>query len=275
MKVKKNISIVEAFVFSVETIKKHPLLILGPALVSRNLLYGISYLLVNKAEADALGILPDFLLSWYQTLLSQPIWLILLLLLVAVIIYAIFSIGLLRLACFAFDNQDEKIGWSVYQICGKRVLFLFVTCSFVLSLVGLIGKNPLSVLLNLIGLIIWILFLFTPFLLVEKNMSLEDALRTSYWMTRGIKVSLAFFFVSYSLIVVAIFLPLFFIFLWFGAHFTWLLLILHPILQTFLVIATVYLYKDVYYQEEHQEDASNHEDICINVSPESRYVSER
>lgn len=260
---KKNISMVEAFVFSLETIKKHPLLILGPALVSRNLLSGISYLLVNKAEADAFEMLPDFLLSWDQALSSQPIWLILPLLLVAVIIYAIFSIGLLRLACFAFDNQDKKIGWSVYQIRGKRVLFLFVACSFAMSLVGLIGKNPLSVLLNLIGLIIWILFLFTPFLLVEKNMSLEEALRTSYWMTRGIKVSLASFFFSYSLIVVAILLPLFFIVLRFGNFFPWLLLILHPILQTFLVIATVYVYKDVYYQEDHQEDTNNSSEASL------------
>jgi hypothetical protein len=81
-------------------------------------------------------------------------------------------------------------------------------------------------------------------------MSLQDAFRESFWLTKGIKGSLVAFFISYRLLSMVINYPLFYLNLLLGDFILILSTLVWSIMFAFLQVAIIYIYKDISYQDE-------------------------
>jgi hypothetical protein len=268
----KRFSMVESFAFSWETIKKYPLLILVPAILFKTIEASLTYYLKNRNMPKGFRELSTFILRWYQGLPPQQamLWVLLILFLVALIavLSATVSIGQIRIGCHAFDGQDDQIKWSVYRNFGKRIFLIFIGF-FLITLFYSIFWSTFNSLkwFEIVSVPFYILlalmFLFTFYILVEKRVTLIDALRTSYRLTNGIKWSLVAFFFVYFLIVLVAGTPLFFITNFLGRYGSFLLYLFQPIVQVFLSLATIYIYKDISYQDAHPEDPRDESDQSV------------
>jgi hypothetical protein len=268
----KRFSMVESFAFSWETIKKYPLLILVPTILFKTIEASLTYYLKNRNVIKGFREFPAFILQCYQGLpLQQAIlWTLLILILVVLmaVLSATVSIGQIRIGCHAFDGQDDQIKWSVYRNFGKRIFLIFIGF-FLITLFYSIFWSTFNSLkwFNLVSIPFYILFalmfLFTFYVLVEKRVTLMDAFRTSYRLTNGIKGSLVVFYVVYLLFVMVIGTPLLFITNFLGRYGSFLPYVFQSIMLVFLKLATIYIYKDISYQDAHPEDPKDESDQSV------------
>jgi hypothetical protein len=256
----KRFSMVEAFAFSKETIIKHPLLILGPAILFKSIESALTYYLKARNVIKGFKEFPAFILQCYRGLPLQQAILWTLLILILVVLMAVFSsivsIGQIRIAIHAFDGQDDQIKWSEYQNFEKMTLIPFVIAYLFVLIIYFFQFY----LLYIPGFILILMFLFTFYVLVEKRLTLKNALHTSYRLTNGIKGSLVAFYLVYLLIVMVLVAPLLFITNLLGRYGSFLPFLFQPILLVFLKLATIYIYKDISYQDAHPDEPKDPSD---------------
>jgi hypothetical protein len=250
----KRFSMGDAFTFSIETIKKYPLLVLVPAYLLKVYEIMISEYLNNRNVIERFRPISLSIIQWFRNLpLPQSILWVLFSLVVILglcIIYSTVAIGQIRIGIYAFDNQDNQINGSVYNNFGKKVLLPFVAASLLLLVIIVLGLFFIVI----PGWILYLMFLFTLFVLVEKKVSIPESFRTSYRLTNGVKWSLASYYFVCFLIILCISVPLGLFVSFLGRYANFLKYILQPTLQVFFTLATIFIYKDLCYQDSYPNE---------------------
>jgi len=247
----KQVDISGAFSFAFQTLKKYPMLLLGPPIFF-NFLSNLMNLFTgkltpNKIEAykiKFLEIVPKNVPSYLIVIL---IFLLLLIITVAIILGITLEIGRIRIAIHAFNKSEQDLSWNVYNNFGTGIIGRYFLTSLVLGLIILAG----FVCLIIPGIILSYVFLFALFVLVEKKVSITDSIKISNKLTNGIKWSLFGYGLLVGFISLCIMIPIV-ILDYFKLIYISLPLntIVTPIVSMYFAMAMLYIYKDVSDQEE-------------------------
>ena len=179
--------------------------------------------------------------------------------LVVITVFSItLTIGRIRIAFYAFDNKVDDLKWSVYNNFGNDIIGRYFFTSLFLFLLILVG----TIFLIIPGIILQLMFQFTVFVLVDKQVTIKNAFEISYKLTDGIKGSLFGYNLLFGLLQLILFLPIL-ILVKFNLYYWWLPLsaIVVPVVNMFFLLVKIGIYKDISAQEENLEKqiANTHE----------------
>lgn len=252
----KQININDAFSFAFQTLKKYPLLLLGPVLFFSFLNNLLQFLHgENPGKVDYIADspffrqLPDVTFPILFNILIGVTLLVTILVVITVFSITL-TIGRFRIAFYAFDNKVDDLKWSVYNNFGNDIIGRYFCTSLFLFLMILVG----TIFLFIPGIILHLMFQFTGFVLVEKQVTIKNAFKISYKLTDGIKGSLFGYNMLFGLLQLIIFLPIL-ILERLNLYYWWLPLsaIVVPVVNMFILLVKIGIYKDISAQEENLE----------------------
>lgn len=248
----KHISIGKAFSFAFQTLKKYPMLLLGPIIFLSFLTNMFRFFTgENPSKIDYIS---DSKLFKQIPNVSTPIpfnvisgvTLLVIILVVAIVISISLTIGRFRIAFHAFDKNEDELNWSIYNSFGKDIIgryFLTILLLFLLLLAGYIF-------LIIPGIILQLMFQFTLYVLVEKQVSIKDAFKISYKLTNGVKGQLFGYCLLMGFFALSIFLPIYILQkLKMYYYLLPLNIIVVPVVNLFFMSVMIGIYKDLSEQQ--------------------------
>jgi len=247
----KQVDISGAFSFAFQTLKKYPMLLLGPPIFF-NFLSNLQNLFVKDMTLSTTDDFKSKVIEFFSNKFSPYsiaiLFVLLLLILTAAIIIGIsLEIGRIRIAIHAFNKSEEDLSWSVYNNFGTGIIGRYFLTSLLLALLVIIG----FVFLIIPGIILALMFQFTLFVLVDKKVSITDSIKISNKLTNGIKWQLFGYGLLIFFIAILIMIPIALL-----EHFKLLYVylplntIVTPIVSMYFAMAMLYIYKDISDQEE-------------------------
>jgi hypothetical protein len=244
----KHISIGKAFSFAFQTLKKYHMLLLGPIIFLSFLTNMFRFFTgENPSKIDFIF---DSKFIHQIPNVSTPIpfnviigiTLLVTIILVTIVVSISLTIGRFRIAFHAFDKNEDELNWKVYNNFGKDIIgryFLTILFSFLIILVGYIF-------LIIPGIILQLMFQFTLYVLVEKQVSIKNAFKISYKLTNGIKGTLFGYCLLIGFLELSIFLLIFILQeLKLYYYFLPLNIIVVPVVNMFFMSVMIGIYKDL------------------------------
>lgn len=255
----KQVDISGAFSFAFQTLKKYPMLLLGPPIFF-SFLSNLLNMFIKKftpilAESNDPKIFEAFIekifgkieLSHLTIIIVILAVIVLLIVIISIIIGITLEIGRIRIAIHSFNKSEEDLTWNVYNNFGQGIIGKYFLTSLLLGLFILVG----FIFLIIPAFIVALMFQFTLFILVEKKVKIIDSFKISYKLTNGIKWQLFGYGLLIFFIAIIIMIPiallenfkLIYIYLPLNT-------IVTPIVSMYFAMAMLYIYKDVSDQEE-------------------------
>lgn len=255
----KSINISEAFSFAFKTLKKYPMLILGPPIFF-SFLSNILNLYMKKftpilAETNDLKTYEKFFGRVFSKI--QPSHIAIIVVIFSVIFLSIFilvvivgislEIGRIRIAIHAYNKSEEDLSWNVYNNFGQGIIGKYFLASLLIGLIVFVG----IVFLIIPGIILAIMLEFSLFVMIDKKTPIIESLKISNKLTNGIKWQLFGFGLLIGFIAILISVPIALLEA-FKLDYVYLPLntIVSPILSMVFAMAMFYIYKDIADQEE-------------------------
>jgi hypothetical protein len=162
------------------------------------------------------------------------------------------AIGYIKIGIQAYEGADEDLSWNIYNQFGKGILSRYILGSIVVGLIVYCG----FLLLFIPGFILYLMYFFTDYILVEKKVRITKALAISNNITSGIKWSLFGSGFLVSLLAVAVYVPLTLLKTQIGFYYYPIDVLISPIISTFISLIFIYFYKDLSAQQENLDTLS-------------------
>jgi hypothetical protein len=250
----KQFDIGKAFSFAFKTIKKYPLLLLGPIIFFNFLFQTFSYFWgenpgkINYIEKSKFFQQLPQTIPVYGRIIVMVI--ILLVIASAVIIAITIEIGRMKIAFHVFDEKEDYLTWNVYRNFEKGMIGRYFLTLSLLALILLVGY----VFLIVPGIILSLMYQFVLLILVEKQTKIIESFKISYRLTNGIKSSIFGYTILAGLISILFVLPPV-ILQYFKLHHYALFfsIFITPTVSLFFSLGMIYIYKEISSQDENLE----------------------